>query len=144
MTCRWTACSDVIDIQRDWSTELMCNALAREPWRNGKWMKMRLVSFRMAGIILSLLPVFHLLFMCDIAFCLSFQQLVYNLSFIFSSLVVSIAIFVVKGSLPLFQLIVICIVWFVFGMSVRSSMDGSKSLLWWNLVSFGNVILLIL
>lgn len=88
----------------------MCNALAREPWRNGKWMKMRLVIFRMAGIIFSLLPVFHLLFMCVIAFCLSFQQLVYNLSFIFSSLVVSIAIFVVKGSLPLFQLIVICIV----------------------------------
>lgn len=37
----WTACSDVIDIQRDWSTALICDALAREPWRNGKWMKMR-------------------------------------------------------------------------------------------------------
>ncbi|XP_023716266.1 prodigiosin synthesizing transferase PigC isoform X3 [Cryptotermes secundus] len=37
----WTCCSDVIDIQRDWSTALISDALAREPWRNGNWMKMR-------------------------------------------------------------------------------------------------------
>lgn len=37
----WTACSDVIDIQKDWNIALMSDALAREPWRSGKWMKMR-------------------------------------------------------------------------------------------------------
>jgi len=31
---------------------LMSDALAREPWRSGKWMKMRLVFYQMVGVVL--------------------------------------------------------------------------------------------
>jgi len=52
LTCSWTACSDVIDIQKDWNIALMSDALAREPWRSGKWMKMRLVFYQIVGVVL--------------------------------------------------------------------------------------------
>jgi hypothetical protein len=52
LTCSWTACSDVIDIQKDWNMALMSDALAREPWRSGKWMKMRLVFYQIVGVVL--------------------------------------------------------------------------------------------
>jgi hypothetical protein len=52
LTCSWTACSNVIDIQKDWNMTLMSDALAREPWRSGKWMKMRLVFYQMVGVVL--------------------------------------------------------------------------------------------
>ena len=52
LTCSWTACSNVIDIQKDWNMALMSDALAREPWRSGKWMKMRLVLYQIVGFVL--------------------------------------------------------------------------------------------
>jgi hypothetical protein len=52
LTCSWTACSNVIDIQKEWNMTLMTDALAREPWRSGKWMKMRLVFYQMVGVML--------------------------------------------------------------------------------------------
>lgn len=55
VTCSWTACSNVIDIQKDWNTALMSDALAREPWKSGKWMNMRLVFYHMMGVLLCLL-----------------------------------------------------------------------------------------
>ncbi|PSN52100.1 hypothetical protein C0J52_04339 [Blattella germanica] len=33
--------SDIVDIQRDWNTNLKCDAIAREPWRSTTWMEMR-------------------------------------------------------------------------------------------------------
>ena len=52
LTCSWTACSNVIDIQKDWNMALISDALAREPWRSGKWMKMRLVFCQIVGVVL--------------------------------------------------------------------------------------------
>ncbi|PSN31973.1 hypothetical protein C0J52_22566 [Blattella germanica] len=36
----WTTCSDVIDIQRDWSMMLKSEAIAREPWRSPQFTNM--------------------------------------------------------------------------------------------------------
>lgn len=80
LTCSWTACSNVIDIQRDWNRALISDALAREPWRSGKWIKMRLVSIKLwvLCIVISqvivplyiLIPIYYLLlFIFWIFFC---------------------------------------------------------------------------
>ncbi|KAJ9578151.1 hypothetical protein L9F63_024988, partial [Diploptera punctata] len=37
----WTACSDVVDVQKHWNTSLKCDAMAREPWRDAAWIRMR-------------------------------------------------------------------------------------------------------
>ncbi|KAF4524984.1 hypothetical protein B566_EDAN011912 [Ephemera danica] len=33
----WTSCSDPCDVRESWSTNLLSQALAREPWRSGNW-----------------------------------------------------------------------------------------------------------
>jgi hypothetical protein len=87
VTFSWTACSNVIDIQKDWSTALMSGALAREPWRNGKWMNMRLVVFQMAGVMLCHLGYYSSCLYSDSTlpfFCLSSSEYLFVIGFYIS------------------------------------------------------------
>jgi hypothetical protein len=65
----------------------MSDALAREPWRSGKWMKMRLVFFEMAYVMLCHFGDYSSCLYSDSSlpfFCLSYSEYFFVIGFYIS------------------------------------------------------------